>query len=57
MSEGKHYIATALRFSGSGHGIPFGKCRCGAYMADQAEIDAHRAIADEEKNFSGKSDA
>lgn len=37
-----HKIYTALRFTGSGEGKPFGKCRCGAVLNNQQEIDEHR---------------
>ena len=41
MQEHKIYTANHLK---GGQPFPFGKCRCGAYLLGQQEIDEHREL-------------
>ena len=37
----QHSVYTGMHFKGA-KGVPFGKCRCGAYLDGKDEIDRHR---------------
>lgn len=58
----EHKVYTGMHFRGS-KTVPFGKCRCGAYLEGQAAIDEHRLRAalglldGAEKKNSGSNDA